>query len=267
MKRYLIAILSVVLSADSCYALPGNGSSPAQASQQYQSYELDADDVFTVVEEPPQFPGGEAALIKYIADHTRYPEEAKKNGIEGRVVVQFVVTKTGRVDDVKVVRPKDPGLDAEAVRVVKSLPSFIPGRMCGKVVSCKYILPVNFSLPDGPTQVVVPMSDDDNVYTTVEEPPQFPGREAALIRYVADHIRYPDEAWENGIEGCVVVQFVVTKTGRVGEARVVRSKDPGLDAEAVRVVKSLPSFIPGRKDGKAVNVWYTFPVNFKIQGE
>ncbi len=108
--------------------------------------------------------------------------------------------------------------------------------------------------------------DDNKVFDVVEQKPQFPGGEAALLKYVAEHIRYPAMAQENNIHGRVVVQFVVTKTGAVGEVKVVRGKDPDLDKEAVRVVKSLPKFVPGKMNGHAVNVWYTLPIQFKLQG-
>lgn len=108
--------------------------------------------------------------------------------------------------------------------------------------------------------------DDNQVFTVVEQKPQFPGGEAALLKWVSDHIRYPAMAQENNIQGKVVLQFVVTKTGKVGEVKVMRSKDPDLDKEAVRVVKSLPDFVPGKMNGHAVNVWYTLPVTFKLQG-
>lgn len=108
--------------------------------------------------------------------------------------------------------------------------------------------------------------DDNQVFTVVEQKPQFPGGEAALLKWVGDHIRYPAMAQDNNIQGRVVVQFVVTKTGKVGEVKVIRSKDPDLDKEAVRVVKSLPDFVPGKMNGHSVNVWYTLPVTFKLQG-
>ena len=108
--------------------------------------------------------------------------------------------------------------------------------------------------------------DDNKVFDVVEQKPQFPGGEAALLKYVAEHIRYPAMAQENNIQGRVVVQFVVTKTGSVGEVKVVRGKDPDLDKEAVRVVKSLPKFVPGKMNGHSVNVWYTLPIQFKLQG-
>jgi len=111
-----------------------------------------------------------------------------------------------------------------------------------------------------------PEPEPDQVFQSVEQMPQFPGGDAELMKYISSHIKYPTMAMENNIQGRVVVQFVVTKTGAIGEVKVVRSKDPDLDREAVRVVKSLPNFIPGKMNGQAVNVWYTLPVNFKLQG-
>lgn len=90
--------------------------------------------IFTAVEESPKFPGGEAELYKYLNKNIRYPEIAAQNNIQGRVVVQFVVEKDGSVGEVKVVRGVDPDLDKEAVRVVKSMPKFIPGKMNGQNV-------------------------------------------------------------------------------------------------------------------------------------
>ena len=99
-----------------------------------------------------------------------------------------------------------------------------------------------------------------------EKKPQFPGGEVALMKYIQEHLKYPPVAMENNIQGRVVVQFVVTKTGKIGEVKVARSKDPDLDKEAVRVVKTLPDFIPGKMNGQAVAVWYTLPITFKLQG-
>ncbi len=107
---------------------------------------------------------------------------------------------------------------------------------------------------------------EDKVFTSVEQMPQFPGGDVALLKYISDHIKYPTIAMENNVQGKVVVQFVVTRDGSIGEVKVARGKDPDLDKEAVRVVKTLPKFIPGKMNGQAVNVWYTLPINFKLQG-
>ena len=110
-------------------------------------------------------------------------------------------------------------------------------------------------------------TESDQVYKSVEQMPQFPGGEAAMMRYLSQNIKYPASAAKNNIEGRVILQFVVEKDGQIGEVKIVRSVDPELDAEAVRVIKTMPNFIPGRQDGKPVAVWYTIPISFKLQGK
>lgn len=110
-----------------------------------------------------------------------------------------------------------------------------------------------------------PEPKKEEIFTAVEQMPQFPGGEAELMKYVANHIKYPTMAAENNIQGRVVVKFVVKKDGSVGEVQVLRGKDPDLDKEAVRVVRTLPNFIPGKMNGQAVSVWFTLPINFKLQ--
>jgi protein TonB len=111
-----------------------------------------------------------------------------------------------------------------------------------------------------------PVEKKEEIFRSVEQMPQFPGGDQALMKYLSSHINYPPIAAENNVQGKVVVQFVVDKTGKVGEVKVIRSVDKDLDKEAVRVCKSLPKFTPGRQNGQAVSVWYTLPVQFKLQG-
>lgn len=101
---------------------------------------------FVVVEEMPAFPGGDMALLKYIAENTRYPEKAKANNLQGRVIVRFCVNENGGVDRISILKGVDPELDAEAVRVVSALPSFIPGKQGGKPVPVWYMVPISFTL-------------------------------------------------------------------------------------------------------------------------
>ncbi|MBQ3324623.1 MAG: energy transducer TonB [Muribaculaceae bacterium] len=107
---------------------------------------------------------------------------------------------------------------------------------------------------------------DNEVFGSSAHMPSFPGGDAALIRFFSENVVYPEEAYKNHIEGKVIVQFFIEKTGKVGEVKVARGVDKELDAEAVRVCKSLPDFSPGRNAvGEPVGVWYTMPVTFKIQ--
>ncbi len=107
-------------------------------------------------------------------------------------------------------------------------------------------------------------TNKDKVFEAVEQMPRFPGGDAELMEYINKNIVYPELAAKQRIQGRVVVKFVVKSDGSIGDIVIVRSKDPDLDKEAVRVVKSLPAFIPGRMNGQSVNVWYTLPVNFKL---
>ena len=108
--------------------------------------------------------------------------------------------------------------------------------------------------------------DDNRIFDVAEQKPLFPGGEKALFDYIKKHIRYPETAEVDNVQGRVIVQFVVTKTGEIGEVKVVRGKHPDLDKEAVRIVKTLPKFIPGKMNGKDVNVWYTLPIQFRLDG-
>ena len=108
---------------------------------------------------------------------------------------------------------------------------------------------------------------NEEIFKAVEQMPQFSGGEAALMKYIDSHINYPPMAAQNNVQGRVILQFVVDKTGKVGEVKVVRSVDKDLDNEAVRIIKTLPEFTPGRQNGQAVSVWYTLPVTFKLPQE
>jgi len=108
--------------------------------------EEDDDEFFMVVENMPEFPGGDLGLMKYIQQNVKYPPIAKEYNITGKVYVQFIVDKSGTVTNVKVVRGVDKNLDAEAVRVVKSLPKYKPGKQRGKPVRVMFTIPINFTL-------------------------------------------------------------------------------------------------------------------------
>ncbi len=102
--------------------------------------------VFFIVEDMPEFPGGETALRKYIAESVKYPPIAQENGLQGRVYISFVVNSKGQVVDVKVARGVDPNLDKEAMRVFQTMPTWKPGKQRGKAVKVSYTMPINFVL-------------------------------------------------------------------------------------------------------------------------
>ncbi|WP_321478399.1 energy transducer TonB [uncultured Bacteroides sp.] len=116
-----------------------------------------------------------------------------------------------------------------------------------------------------PTQVVEDEPEEQTIFQVVEVMPEFPGGQAALMKFLAKNIKYPTIAQENGTQGRVIVQFVVNKDGSVVDPVVVRSVDPYLDKEALRVIKTMPKWKPGQQRGKAVRVKYTVPVMFRLQ--
>lgn len=247
-------------------------------------------DAYAVVEEMPIFPGGDAALLRYIAENTTYPAEAKEKGIQGRVIIRFTVNADGTVGNLSVLKGVDPLLDSEALRVVNSLPSFTPGRQGGVPVAVWYMVPITFSLnTDNKTENVPPppppppaeyrIQEGTNASVTVvmenkkvsEEPfvvvegmPVFPGGDQALLKYIAENVLYPEAAKVKGIQGRVIVRFCITETGKIDRVSVLKGVDPDLDAEALRVVSTLPDFQPGRQGGKPVAVWYMVPITFAL---
>ena len=110
-----------------------------------------------------------------------------------------------------------------------------------------------------------PKEEETKVFDVVEQMPEFPGGQAALLKWISDHIKYPAIAEENGIQGRVVCTFVVERDGSVTDVQVARSIDPSLDKEAVRVLKQMPRWNPGKQNGASVRVKYTVPVTFRLQ--
>ena len=103
------------------------------------------------------------------------------------------------------------------------------------------------------------------VHTIVEQMPEFPGGVSAMLAYVAQHTKYPEQAIRDSVQGIVQLRFVVLENGHIGKIEITKSLEPHCDAEAKRVVKSFPRFISGKQGGKAVRVWYCLPIRFQIQ--
>lgn len=233
-------------------------------------------EIYEVVENMPRFPnGGMQALMQYLNENIRYPEAATKAGVQGRVTVQFIVDKDGSIDDVKILRSVNPDLDAEAIRVIKMMPRWEPGTHKGKPVRVKYTVPVMFRLTPEPVEkidemIVVGYRTPDapvtgEVYEVADKMPEFPGGMTGLMQYLSKNVKYPADARAKGIQGRVVVSVIVNTKGKATNATIIQSVSPSLDAEALRVAGTMPDWTPGTKDGKPVNVKYSFPITFRLQ--
>ena len=215
--------------------------------------------VFTVVEKMPSFPGGDAELLKYIATNIKYPKESQDNGEQGRVICSFIVGRDGSVKNPEVLRGVTPLLNEEAVRVINTMPRWNPGMQRGKAVAVKYTVPITFRLKSPVEEA------KEETLTVVDVMPQYPGGDRELLKFIAQSIKYPTDAQEAGVQGRVICSFVVDKKGNIVEPKIIRGIDPSLDAEALRVIGMMPRWTPGRQDGKAVRVLYTVPITFRLQ--
>ena len=215
--------------------------------------------VFTVVEKMPSFPGGDAELLKYIATNIKYPKESQDNGEQGRVICSFIVGRDGSVNNPEVLRGVTPLLNEEAVRVINTMPRWNPGMQRGKAVAVKYTVPITFRLKSPVEEA------KEETLTVVDVMPQYPGGDHELLKFIAQSIKYPTDAQEAGVQGRVICSFVVDKKGNIVEPKIIRGIDPSLDAEALRVIGMMPRWTPGRQDGKAVRVLYTVPITFRLQ--
>lgn len=198
---------------------------------------------------------------QFIKDNMRYPENARKNNIEGRVVVKFCVNEDGAISNVTVVRSVYSELDSEAARMVRKMPPWEPAKENGVPVKAFLELPVQFKLK--PEKEKEPTdSAQKKIFMYVEQMPQAP---YDYQQYLAQNIHYPDSAQAHNIEGRVIIRFIVNEDGKISDCVVWKSVDDDIDAEALRVVKSFPPWRPGKQNGKYVKVYFTLPIVFKLE--
>lgn len=232
----------------------------------------------STIDKQPQFPGGKKSLTAFINQNLKYPVTAQENGIQGKIIMNFVINKDGHISDLESPSKGDPLLIAEAKRVILSMPNWTPGELKGEKVVTKHTLPITFTLQETPsekdensnnitnsiTDEVSKPKDSNMVFTVVEKSPQYRGGDAALLKYINSSIKYPDIALENGIQGRVYCEFIITKDGDVENCIVKRGVDPSLDNEALRIIRNMPKWEPGTQKGNPVNVRFTVPITFKL---
>lgn len=310
----------------------------AQVNKVANPQTLSAEPILDAVEIMPEYPGGDQGLMTFIGNNVKYPVDAQEKGIQGTVILRFVVTKIGTVGKIDILRGVSPSIDAEAKRVVNMLSGWTPGKQKGTNVSVYFTLPIRFKLdnstpekspsalvkekqvvlldgnrlpvgfdlgklkqidydievrkpetdtikasliskygPDAENGVIIltskgkkeiPLVDDvvkkNEVLSVVEQMPEYPGGETALMNFLSRNLRYPADAQENRKQGSAVVRFVVNRLGDVEKAEIMRSVCQSIDREALRVVRLLGGWKPGLQKGQPVDVYYTLPINFKL---
>ena len=215
----------------------------------------------------PQFPGGDEAMLRYVASMMRYPREAQDAGVQGRLTAQFVVNEDGSISDVEIVNNSAKAeesklLEEEAIRVISSMPRWQPATQGGVPIKTLFRIPVTFRLQGVEESQETPAEKEEE---QPDKGPVFPGGDQALVEFLAKHMEYPADARAEGVQGRVTTQFVVEKDGSISHVEVIRSVHPSLDAEAVRVVSMLPDFEPAIQDGVPVAVRFRVPITFRFQ--
>ncbi len=246
-----------------------SGSVPIQISSQSTLQQSDKQKVGATT--PPSFPGGEEALRAYLEEHTVYPEEAQKQKIQGQVRITFIVQPDGQISDIAVAQGAALLLDREALRVVRSMPRWIPAREKGIAVAMPVTIPITFRIPttSQPTLVPNPSSQQQAKSEGIEDnlQPMFPGGEQALIAYMSNNLVYPEAAVRKQLQGRLFVRFVVEADGRLTNIAIHRSAHPILDEEGMRMVRSMPRWVPARREGVAVAAPMMLPITFKLPSQ
>jgi TonB family protein len=258
---------------------------------------------FTTVEEVPLFPGCEDAadkracfndqMQKHIGKNFRYPDEAQKLGIQGRVSVVFVIDEEGQIRNI---RERGPHrlLEEEVHRIISKLPTMSPGKDKGKPVKVPFSIPITFKLEQGgfnpvsvdanyvrlQEQQIGELSESSQLeysnaipFAIVDKAPIFPGCEdstdskvcfrESIQNHISKNFRYPEVAQEKGIQGRVSIVFLINENGEVTSI-AKRGPDTSLEDEAVRIINKLPVMKPGIHQGQKVAVPYSIPITFKL---
>lgn len=239
--------------------------------------------VYEVVEIQPSPAGGMAGWNKYLSENLRYPPNAQRKGIEGTVIVAFVVNTDGTTTDIEILRSVGGGCDEEVIRIVKGSPKWTPGMQRGTPVRARMRLPLRFMLGGTDTSrdstvvslnaVPLPPATDGQdstkenseiFFDLVDTPPSPVGGLEAWQRHLSDNLTYPTSARMRGIQGTVLVSFIVNTDGTIEAIELVQGIGGGCDEEAIRTIKISPNWTPGMIKGKTVRTRMKIPISFKL---
>ena len=245
------------------------------------------DTIYGKVDKNAEYPGGTEALMKFIMTNLKYPETCRKEGIQGRVVIHFVVNTDGSIVDMEKVRSPHADLTAEAMRIIKMMPKWTPATVGGKAVRSRFLLPVMFRLDGGKKinnnekasqsinvsantngeatqKATAAIADENKVYDKVDKNAEYPGGLNALMKFLMTNLKYPETCRKEEIQGRVVIKFVVNTDGSIVDMEEVRSPHADLTAETMRIIKMMPKWTPATVGGKTVRSRFNLPVFFRL---
>ncbi|MEZ0484950.1 energy transducer TonB [Fibrella aquatica] len=199
----------------------------------------------------------------FLAANLRFPEKAYQQKVEGDVYVAYIIRSNGSIANPEILKGIGAGCDEEVIRMVKTMPKFKPGYQGETPVAVKVNQKIAFYLNGG----AEPSSDYiGEVFTIVEKNPEFPGGEQAFNAFIANNLRYPEEAKKKGIAGDVYVKYIIRKNGSIANPEILKGLGAGCDEEAIRLVKALPKYKPGAQQGDPVAVAWNQRIKFRLVG-
>lgn len=243
-RKFFLVLSALILSAGVHAQLPAGDSVVKLSSR---------DLVFTYVEEMPAFPGGQNELMKFLRDNIQYPPDARAAGAEGKVIAQFIVNEVGKISDIIILRGIYPSCDSEVVRVISKMPQWKPGKQNNNQVKVYFKLPVTFKLNE---------ADLTRANITL---PAYPTGEDSLNAFIRSNLQYPKQAKKDKVQGMVTLSFNVDSAGNARDIKVYKSLGKDCDEEAIRLLKLIPHWIPGTKEGKLVTMPYYMNVEFRLE--
>jgi TonB family protein len=240
------------------------------------------------VDQLPEFEGGTAQMRKFIRNNLRFPEEARKNGITGKVYIRFDIEKNGSVTNPVIAHARrlgtegnldrlGYGCDEEALRVVGSMPDWKPARHNGEPVKYTTFIPILFGdrqkwRANNPPDKFGRSEKDHEVWVNYsgnqddsEQEIKMPAYNGDIASDMMKTLKYPPEAQKKNIEGMVLLDLTIDKKGKLADVEIFKSADPLLDAEALRVARTLDKWTPGTRDGKPARITIKLPVKFKLK--
>ncbi|TGE21976.1 energy transducer TonB [Hymenobacter aquaticus] len=255
-------------------ALTSAASSVAHAQQKLKYPKTPADQVYDAVAKPAVPTVGLQGYADYLEKNQQYPTAALQHGRSGTVEVTFVVEKSGGVSEVVAKTPVDPALDAEAIRLIKAGPKWVPAENKGAKVRQRVTIPVTFHLPlgaggpapatTGEPETLKPEANDGPTVVKAEQPARPVGGTDAFFEWIQKNLRYPALARKKNIQGKVLVEFMVQKDGSLTDVKLVKRLGAGCDEEALRLIKAAPKWEPALYQGKPVKQKMVLPVLFQL---
>ena len=201
-------------------------------------------EVFTYVEQMPEFPGGEQALYKFLSDNIVYPIAAKEQGLEGKVYIKFIVSETGEIMNPASMKPSPKMLEDEAIRVIKAMPKWRPGKQNGRAVNVFFQLPVTFRLGENNY-----LKKDDVVFQTVEQHPSFPGGPDKMKLFFEQKKLFVDTKFT---AYAADISFKIDETGKAVDLKIITTVSKKFEKKIRRAFEEMPLWTPARINGKIV---------------